>query len=43
MRSLSVQIVYCHSTQAYAEETLGTEMLENKWGLVASQSGYKDV
>jgi len=43
MRPLNVQLVCCHSTQAYTEETLSTEMLENKWDSVANQSGYKDV
>jgi hypothetical protein len=43
MRSLNVEAVNCHSTKVYIEETLITEMLKNKWGLIASQSGCKNV
>jgi len=43
MRSLNVQAVPCHTTQAYIEEILITEMLKNKWGLIASQSECKNV
>jgi hypothetical protein len=43
MRFVNVQVVYCHSAEAYTEGTLITEMMKNKWDLVASQSEYKNV